>query len=450
MPIRYNPRLSLKRTHFHALSCVQLCDYLKSLNYSSAKREDKTKIENAWWDIHDSLYNGMFFRWLESQVFNSEKLGKISNLLNKYDLIWLMLKKLVEILFDTKSLPQNIADFLDAQIKKERSCKTYDNPEVGKNWVMKLSDTPEITLEMVWVDVNEKDEKDGKIKPYIFNMGSEDVDSFGDEKPHKVKLTQGYWIAKYPVTQEQWNVISVDLKSPSYFQGNNYPKESESNKNPVESVTWEEASAFSAKINNIFSSKLKRINVTQNRKRFIYEFDLPTEAQWEFAARGGVQSKGYKYSGSNDINEVAWYYENSGELYLDDDQWDITKVYVLKENDKSEFEKVLNEFRTYPVGMKMPNELGIHDMNGNVCEWCKDCCEWDDKKKVVKTNTYKSVITDPYCKVGSRRIFRGGSWGGTARYCRPTCRNGEPPTKRFCYVGFRLALVPVLDGVRLP
>ena len=118
-----------------------------------------------------------------------------------------------------------------------------------------------------------------------------------------------------------------------------------------------------------------------------YKFSLPTEAQWEYAARGGNKSTGYEYSGSNDINEVAWYDGNSGG-------------------------------QTHPVGEKKPNELGLYDMSGNVWEWCLDT-------------------------IGSHRIIRGGSWNYRAYNCQVANRNYGSPDYRYGKYGFRLALVPV-------
>ena len=132
------------------------------------------------------------------------------------------------------------------------------------------------------------------------------------------------------------------------------------------------------------------------------KYVLPTEAQWEYAARGGAKSKGYKYSGSDDIDEVAWYYDNS-------------------------------EYSTHPVGLKKANELGLYDMSGNVQEWCKD---WYDSYS-------GEAQTDPVgSETGSNRVLRGRGWNSGARYCRVSCRGNDTPSSHVSYEGFRLVLLP--------
>ena len=134
-----------------------------------------------------------------------------------------------------------------------------------------------------------------------------------------------------------------------------------------------------------------------------WKFTLPTEAQWEYAARGGNRSRGYTYSGSNNVEDVAWYTRNSGKA-------------------------------THAVRQKRANELGFYDMSGNVCEWCLD---WSGGYS-------SSEVTDPQGpKNGSYRILRSGGWGNSARCCRSAYRVLISPDYRDYYFGFRLALVPV-------
>ena len=205
-----------------------------------------------------------------------------------------------------------------------------------------------------------------------FTMGDSDGDS--DEKPtHSVTLSP-YYIGKYEVTQAQWK--SVMGNNPSYFKGDNLP---------VESVSWDDVQEFISKLNAATDKKYR----------------LPTEAEWEYAARGGRKGQGYKYSGSNDISSVAWCDEgNSGD-------------------------------KTHPVGQKQPNELGLYDMSGNVWEWCAD---WHGSYS-------SSSQTNPTgLSGGSYRVLRGGSWYHNARSCRVSFRYSNNPSVRRHLNGFRLVL----------
>ena len=128
-------------------------------------------------------------------------------------------------------------------------------------------------------------------------------------------------------------------------------------------------------------------------------FRLPTEAEWEYAARGENRSQGYKYSGSNNLNSVAWYADNSGNT-------------------------------THDVGLKSPNELGIYDMSGNVWEWCSDWYgNYSSSSQTNPTGSYS----------GSIRVSRGGSWYSDARYCRVSTRSNFTPDRRYISLGLRLA-----------
>ena len=217
-----------------------------------------------------------------------------------------------------------------------------------------------------------------------FTMGAtseqgSDADS-GEYPTHKVTLSD-YMIGETEVTQELWKAVMGT--NPSYFSGTNLP---------VEGVSWEDCQNFIAELNAMTGKK----------------FRLPTEAEWEYAARGGNKSNGFKYSGSGSIDKVAWYTDNSGS-------------------------------RTHPVKQKQANELGIYDMSGNVWEWCQDW--YGSYSSSAQTNP-----TGP--STGSYRVFRGGSWYNNARYCRVSFRNYYTPTftdyitPTFNYnnLGLRLAL----------
>ena len=214
-----------------------------------------------------------------------------------------------------------------------------------------------------------------KVEGGTFLMGApeSDTDAYEDEKPrHRVTLSD-YYIGETAVTQELWKAVM--RSNPSFFKGSN---------RPVESVSWDDCQTFVRKLNQLTGKK----------------FRMPTEAEWEFAARGGNKSKGYKYSGSNNIDEVAWYDENSDNT-------------------------------THIVKTKQPNELGLYDMSGNVWEWCQDW--YDDYNRGSQTNPKGA-------SEGSDRVFRGGSWDDFARFCRVSIRNYNPPDDRGNNLGFRLAL----------
>lgn len=202
-----------------------------------------------------------------------------------------------------------------------------------------------------------------------FQMGSNDSD---DEKPvHQVTLNT-FSIGETEVTQELWQAVMGN--NPSKFKG---PKR------PVEQVSWEDCQKF-----------IQRLNSLTGRN-----FRLPTEAEWEYAAHGGKRSNGYKYSGSSDIANVAWYDGNSGS-------------------------------QTHDVGTKRANELGLYDMSGNVYEWCQD---WKgDYSSLPQTNP-----TGP--SSGSLRVIRGGTYHNRASLCRVSDHNADFPSNRGSGVGLRLA-----------
>ena len=139
-----------------------------------------------------------------------------------------------------------------------------------------------------------------------------------------------------------------------------------------------------------------------------YKVSLPTEAQWEFAARGGKKTKYYPYSGSDIIDDIAWHSENSNAS-------------------------------AKPVGMKFPNELNLYDMTGNVWEWCLDACEWENK---VKTDTYRDGVVDPVSMQGDLHIIRGGGWLSSPKNCRISNRLCCDTNFKIYNLGLRIVLVP--------
>ncbi len=233
------------------------------------------------------------------------------------------------------------------------------------------------------------------IKGSTFQMGSpkNEPDRFNDEEQHAVTLSD-FEIGKYLVTQKLW--INIMGSNPSNFKGDDLP---------VEQVSWDDCQEF-----------LKKLNQKTGKK-----YRLPTEAEWEFAARGGTFSKNFRYAGSNNLNEVGWYWENSGDKILSG-EWELEIV-------------TQNNCRTHPVGRKKANELGLFDMSGNVYEWCAD---WYD-------NYPSNTQTNPAGPAsGLYRVLRGGSWNGDAQNCHlpQLCRNRSTPEVQFTGVGFRLASSP--------
>ena len=223
-----------------------------------------------------------------------------------------------------------------------------------------------------------------------FDMGSNEYNA---EKPiHAVSLSD-YWLCEFPVTQALWAYVMQDtnMLDPSYFKGAD---------RPVENVSWDD-------IVTHFLPKLNTITEGVRPEGMVYR--LPTEAQWEYAARGGKYWKEYpfEYSGSDKLNEVGWYDENSH-----------------------------NE--TKPVGLKTPNLLDIHDMSGNVWEWCEDWYSSDFYEQCKQDG----VVENPCNRSkGTTRVLRGGGWDYFAQDCRSTFRYDYSPSIRYTYIGFRLALV---------
>lgn len=225
-----------------------------------------------------------------------------------------------------------------------------------------------------------------KVNPGTFQMGSTVGDS--DEQPvHRVTISKVYYMGQTEVTQALWYAVMGQSPtsdgskwSSSYGQGDNYP---------AYCISWNDCQTFINSLNTKLSSQLGGM-----------KFRMPTEAEWEFAARGGTSSKGYTYAGSNTIGEVAWYSNNAASA-------------------------------THAVKSKSANELGLYDMSGNVWEWCQD---W--------YGSYLSLAqTDPTGpSSASLRVIRGGGWGSSVTYCRTANRSFDEPLYRGGYNGLRLAL----------
>ena len=219
-----------------------------------------------------------------------------------------------------------------------------------------------------------------EVKGGRFNMGGT-CEQFGcedDEFPIHVVTLGDYYIGQTEVTQELWSAIMNE--NPSGFQGDDHP---------VERVTWQSCQDFVSRLTAITG----------------IEFRLPTESEWEFAARGGLNTHYYQYSGSDNLDEVGWYGGNDGGT-------------------------------THPVGLLKPNELGIYDMTGNVFEWCQDYYGDYDMMPAESPTGPES---------GETRVRRGGSWGGSTHGTRVSFRIYELENIRYNYIGLRLAATTIPD-----
>jgi formylglycine-generating enzyme required for sulfatase activity len=219
-------------------------------------------------------------------------------------------------------------------------------------------------------------------------MGSAASAAEADEKPvHQVTLTRDYFIGTYEVTQAQWYAVMDKAadESLSRFTGDDLP---------IENVRYAEALDYIAKLNAATGKT----------------YTLPTEAQWEFAARGGNKSKGYTYSGGNTVSFVGWHQANS-------------------------------EDKTHPVGKLRPNELGIYDMSGNVWEWTADWFDFYTEEAQTDPKGPDEPIADTGQEYAAR-VYRGGCFDTPDRHCWPSNRGIISPTDLTGDLGLRLALVP--------
>ncbi|MCC6460426.1 MAG: formylglycine-generating enzyme family protein [Saprospiraceae bacterium] len=255
-----------------------------------------------------------------------------------------------------------------------------------------------------------------------FDMGGTDPEAEKYEKPVHTVYLPDFYLGEFPVTQDMWTSVMPEWPNPSYFRG---PRR------PVEQVSWYDAVVFCNRLSVYLGFEPCYFADAQYARPFGQDgaawhlpndgtvylragtrgFRLPTESEWEYAAKGGPLHSPWLFAGSDTLKDVAWYRENShGE--------------------------------TKPVGMKAPNELGFFDMSGNVWEWCED--QWHDSYAEKGRPDDGSAWVDR--APGATRVVRGGSWLNYAQHCRATYRGNDYPAYRWNYYGFRLVFPLQSDG----
>ncbi len=235
-------------------------------------------------------------------------------------------------------------------------------------------------------------------------MGDTWGDGYSNEKPtYKVTLTYDFYIGKYETTFDEYDAFCEAM-------GRSKPNDQDWGRvtRPAINVSWSDAMAYcnwlseKYRLPKAYDDKgnlLDKDGMITTDPSKVVGYRLPTEAEWEYAARGGNKSQGYKYAGSDNVSDVAWYSSNSGN-------------------------------KTQEVGTKAFNELEIYDMSGNVWEWCSDW--YGSYSSSAQTNPYNSIT-------GSRRVNRGGSWLHVATSVRVANRGRSTPTSANYGLGFRIA-----------
>jgi formylglycine-generating enzyme required for sulfatase activity len=336
----------------------QCAEHLKKLSYSKDSKEFQEYMRavsgNLNW-IYKGGHNG---HSSSTQYNHSTNSGKDKT---GFILAMVVIIVIIFIAFNTQNASNNTkSGELEASSNKNNIRVENTPSTVSTETVQKVSNDNKIDgFEMVFVQGG------------TFQMGSNDGET--DEKPvHSVSLSD-FYIGKYEVTQKEWKLIMDN--NPSRFKGDDLP---------VEQVSWDDCQDF-----------IKKINAKTGK-----EYRLPTEAEWEYAARGGNKSRDHTYSGSNNIDDVAWYKGNSGD-------------------------------KTHPVGKNRSNELGIYDMTGNVWEWCSDLyCNHSSGLQINPQGPTTGVFF----------VLRGGSYYFGVSSCRVAHRNSNDSYLVASDCGFRLAM----------
>ncbi len=295
-----------------------------------------------------------------------------------------------------------------------------DVPTFGKPWTV-----PGLGLELVFVEAGSFMMGSKRAREeYVWGGGDDTELRYyeGEQPMHEVRITRSFWMGRYEVMQAQHRTLTGS--NPSRFRKGLVLGEEErewwlwrklcgprkvtltedTSVFPVETVSWDDAVAFSAELTDL-ERRAGRLPAG-------YEYRLPTEAEWEYAARGGAGGRTTKYAGGDVLGEVAWHDGNS-------------------------------DSRPHPVGGKRPNELGLHDMSGNVWEWCLDWCDWGYYASSPVADPL-GPATGPDLGLGPRRVFRGGSWG-LGSDCRVADRGRWAPPFTHDGLGFRIVLAPTIE-----
>lgn len=241
------------------------------------------------------------------------------------------------------------------------------------------------------------------VAPGQFMRGS--LTGKSNEQPvHEVRITRPYWLGQTEVSFKQWKDIMVKHRG-SYTGKDELP---------MRNITYYDATSF--------CKRLTEREQAAGRLPEGHVYRLPTEAEWEYAARGGEHGQEHAFSGSDTLDEVGWAFANSGNRPIDDAKWSVEMLRIIGN-------------RPHPVGEKGANALGLHDMSGNVWEWCHD---WHGPYSA-------GAVTDPVGpRLSKERVTRGGGWYSDASNCRVTTRNPCVPSSMDYGLGFRVALAPAL------